>query len=88
LPAKKDLKRISQPVFLFVSRCLFRAGIVQMESKTNDPSLTSRFLIAGLACLALGLHFYTMNDQIGTAIYSVASAFSLLVASVQCLKQG
>jgi hypothetical protein len=68
-------------------RTLIRMRIVEMEKRTSTRPVATRYLIASLLFLAIGVRFYYMGDTIGTVIYGAAAPLSMMVAFVYYMKR-
>jgi len=58
-----------------------------MEKRTGTRSVATRYFLASLLFLAVGIRFYYMGDTIGMAIYGAATPLSLLAAFVYYMKK-
>jgi uncharacterized BrkB/YihY/UPF0761 family membrane protein len=61
--------------------------IAEMEKRTSTRPAVTRFLLASLLFLVIGVRFYYMGDTIGTAMYGAAAPLSLLAAFIYYMKK-
>lgn len=57
-----------------------------MENNRDNRLQAIRYLLASVLFLLLGIFFYSQSDPIGTTIYGVGTAGSLLTAGFRYIK--
>jgi hypothetical protein len=72
---------------VWVGEDFFNVRIGEMEKRTSTRSVATRYFLASLLFLVVGVRFYYMGDTIGMAIYGTAAPLSLLVAFVYYVRE-